>query len=67
MACYNPSKHGVPDKKATQQYKDFIKQKYVDRKFEKKAARRDSSDSSDDEAERRARKEKKKARKERKK
>lgn len=63
MANYNPNKHGVPDKRNAQQYKDFIRQKYVDKKFEKRQEKVYDSDSSEDEAERRARKEKKKARK----
>ena len=48
MVNWNPKKDPEPDKKDTNRYKEFIKQKYVDKKFAAAAAQA-SDDSSDDE------------------
>lgn len=62
MANWNPKRDPEPDKKDATRFKDFIKQKYIDKRFSEDAGKEDS-DSSDDEqrkARKLAKKEKKK-------
>ena len=62
MSNWNPKKDPEPDKKDTNRYKEFIKQKYVDKKFV--AASAQVSDDSFDEEQREAKKKLKKEKRE---
>ena len=48
MANWNPKRDPEPDKKEAARFKDFIKQKYIDKRFSEDAGKEDS-ESSDDE------------------
>jgi hypothetical protein len=50
MANWNAKKDPEPDKKDTNRFKEFIKQKYIDKKFAQAPAQ--ASDDSSDEEER---------------
>jgi hypothetical protein len=63
MVKWKKSRDPVPDKKEAQKFKDFIKAKYVEKRFAEQSEASDSSDSED----RKAPKTKKKSRKDRKK
>ena len=63
MANWNPKRDPEPDKKAAARFKDFIKKKYIDKRFSEDAGKEEDSDSSDEEqrkARKLAKKEKKK-------
>ena len=62
MANWNSKRDPEPDKKDTNRYKDFIKQKYVDKKFATAPAQ--VSDDSSDEEQRQAKKKLKKEKRE---
>ena len=64
MACWNKKRDPEPEKKDAQRFKDFIRAKYVDKRFAEEA---EDSDSSEDEEARKKRNEKKKSRRDRKK
>ena len=64
MACWSKKRDPEPEKRDTQKFKDFIRAKYVEKRFAEEA---EASDSSDSEDARKKRKEKKKVRKDRKK
>ena len=63
MANWNPKRDPEPDKKDAARFKDFIKQKYIDKRFSEDTGKEEDSDSSDEEqrkARKLAKKEKKK-------
>lgn len=64
MGNYNPKRDPQPDKKDVQRFKDFLRHKYVDKRFEQDNK---ASDSSSDEEVRKAKKAAKKEKKDRKK
>jgi hypothetical protein len=49
MANWNPKRDPEPDKKDAARFKDFIKQKYIDKRFSEDAGKEEDSDSSDEE------------------
>lgn len=61
MSSWNPKRDPEPEKKDAARFKEFIKQKYIEKRFAESV--KDNSDNSSDEEERQA---KRKARKEKK-
>lgn len=44
MACWNPKRDPEPDKREVTKFKEFLKHKYVDRRFTEDEKKEDSSD-----------------------